>query len=171
LAAAAVSMNMRASDLPIRFPCPDKQKQISGEAGRLYCGTCDRTVIELEYLTEKEVRKLKKRADEGERICVRYWVNPEGLVRLRPSPPMGKMRAAAAAAGIAALIAGGSAQADATVPQGATKSAVKPCAKGANGAKPQQPPNAQPAKAQPVKPAKALPPPRVEDIMVDGGIG
>jgi hypothetical protein len=159
---------MQREELPIRFPCPDKNKQLAATPGTLYCATCDRDVIELEYLTAREVRALKKRADEGERICVHYKVDEDGLIQLKRSPPMRPMRAMAAAAGIAMALTGGAAIADATVP-----SAQKvPCAKGkGNGsatvATAQVTPQT-PGKAQPLKPARPAPKPVYD--MVDGGI-
>ncbi len=159
---------MRREDLPIRFPCPDKNKQLSAVPGQLYCATCDRDVIELDRLTAAEVRKLKKRAYSGERICVRYRVDGDGLIQLRPSPPIRPLGAVAAAAGLAAMIAGGGAQADSSVPAPVAKA---PCARSAgaktasNGVKPVAP--QPPGKTLP---AKAKPAAVVVNDMVDGGI-
>jgi hypothetical protein len=158
---------MQREELPIRFPCPDKNKQLGGATGILYCGTCDRDVIEVEYLTAKEVRALKKRADGGERICVRYKVDGDGLIQLKRSPPMRPMRAIAAAAGIAAVLAGGAATADATVPA----PRKIPCAK-SNGTGHTAAQLATPevrGKSQPLpKPVQAASKPRYD--VIDGGI-
>jgi len=156
---------MHRSELPIRFPCPDPAKQTTSTPGRLYCATCDRDVVELDRLNEREVRALKARADAGERICVRYRVDTEGLIQLRAAPPR---RRPIAAAGLATLLACGTAAADSTLPP--TRSA--PTARKDAAPQQRQPDRAgKPAQAkEPARPRPAPPPPRPVVDMIDGGI-
>src|SRR5262249_55756626 len=111
---ASVRSLIHPRELPIRFPCPHSSQRISVAPRPLYCASCDRDVIELEYLTDRQVRALKARALAGERICVRYRVGGDGLIKLKPrtSHSLG----GAAAAGLATLLTCATAQADTSVP-------------------------------------------------------
>jgi hypothetical protein len=119
---------MHSRELPIRFPCPAPGPSLTVEAGRLHCAACDREVIELDRLSEAEVRSLRKRARKGERICVRYRADEDGLIQLRRSRPLRPLRAAAAAAGLASLLACGAAGADASLPRAAGSTAAQTAA-------------------------------------------
>jgi hypothetical protein len=108
---------MHRRELPIRTPC--RERELQG----LFCTSCQREVFDVERLTAAEVRALRRRAADGERICVRYRVDDQGFIQLRPRPA--PARAALVAAGLASLLACGAAQADTTVPTPPAASAPK----------------------------------------------
>jgi hypothetical protein len=145
---------MHRSELILRHPCPRPDKQLRN----MHCDHCDRDVIDLARLTEREVRALKKRALGGERICVRYRVDGDGLIQLRRPPR--PVRTAAVAAGLAALLACGAARADTSVPQAKTAASAKKSAATVAKAKAKEPP--------------PPPPPAVKKLQledqIDGGI-
>ena len=97
---------MDSSKLPITGPCPidldaigfDRTSKVS------HCTHCEKSVHNLSTMTEADARAfLRERA--GQKICVTYARDKEGVVQFQPDPqvvPLARLtrRSAAAAAGI-----------------------------------------------------------------------
>jgi len=105
---------MDSSKLPITGPCPIDLDAIGYDRGSKvgHCGHCDKSVHNLSTMTEKDARAfLRERA--GEKICVTYARDPDGVVQFRTARkpdvvPLARLRRSATAAagvGLAAALA------------------------------------------------------------------
>ncbi|MEZ4382137.1 MAG: hypothetical protein R3A79_12375 [Nannocystaceae bacterium] len=107
---------MKADDLPINSPCDEDWTAMRGDSERRFCDHCARHVHDLSAMTKTEASALL-RSSGGERLCVRYTLEPDGgirfrapapapapLVQLRARPPERQRPAALARAGVAAAL-------------------------------------------------------------------
>jgi len=67
--------------IPLRFNCPASWKEMSGDERVRHCTHCDRKVYNLSEMTSFEARSLMMR-HEG-RLCVRYYLRPDGKIMNR----------------------------------------------------------------------------------------
>ncbi|MCB9742790.1 MAG: hypothetical protein H6741_11870 [Alphaproteobacteria bacterium] len=72
---------MRKQDLPVPEPCQADWAEMSGDARRRFCASCQKHVHHLSEMTRDEAVRLI--ATEKE-LCVRYEVQPDGEVRFQP---------------------------------------------------------------------------------------
>lgn len=59
-------------------PCSQDWETMSGDARRRYCTSCAETVVDLAYLTRREVEVLAMRAAAGEKVCCRITRRSDG---------------------------------------------------------------------------------------------
>ncbi len=76
---------MRKDRLPIASPCTEDWDAMDGDERRRSCQKCDKEVVNLSELTDREVQRLFQRK-RGQDLCVRYAFDDAGNLELRPSP-------------------------------------------------------------------------------------
>jgi hypothetical protein len=93
---------MHRDDVPIEMPCgvPWNDMARAGDACR-YCRTCERPVVDLSAMTERQARRFLAR-EHG--ACISYLFDDEGTISFRQ--PRDRSSTVPAAAGILALVAG-----------------------------------------------------------------
>ena len=80
-----VDTSMRKDRLPIASPCTEDWDAMDGDERRRSCQKCDKEVVNLSELTDREVQRLFQRK-RGQDLCVRYAFDDAGNLELRPSP-------------------------------------------------------------------------------------
>lgn len=92
----------------VAAPCSEPWEQMSGDAQVRHCGACKLNVYNLSELNADEARLLLNRT-EG-RMCVRFFVRPDGRLLTRDCPKglvaRLRRRVAAVAASVLALAVG-----------------------------------------------------------------
>ena len=81
---------------------------MSVEGARRFCDRCSQHVHDLSAMPESEARAVLARAEEGERVCVRYHADARGEIRFRPADvvPTSSLSRIAATRRAAAALAG-----------------------------------------------------------------
>ena len=93
---------MRREDVPVDDPCGASWEAMDGEGGRRRCGHCDRDVVNLSQMTEREAEEF---VEEHEAPCVRYHVTRDGKLVFRHPQVERQQRGVRRLLGAAALVA------------------------------------------------------------------
>lgn len=93
---------MRREDVPVDEPCGASWSAMDGEGTRRHCGHCDRDVVNLSEMTEREAEEF---LEEHEAPCVRYHLTRDGKLVFRHPQVERQQRGARRLLGAAALVA------------------------------------------------------------------
>ncbi len=92
--------------LKIASPCSEKWSRMTGDDRVRFCGKCQLKVYDFTRMDTEEVRALL-RANEGRRVCARFFKRRDGRVMTRDCPrPEGELfhRAMTLGAGICSVL-------------------------------------------------------------------
>jgi hypothetical protein len=93
---------MRREDVPVDEPCGASWEAMDGEGVRRRCGHCERDVVNLSQMTEREAREF---VEEHEAPCVRYHLTRDGELVFRHPQVERQQRGVRHLLGAAALVA------------------------------------------------------------------
>src|SRR6187200_1035200 len=75
---------MHRRQLPVLNPCHENWDDMDGDAKRRHCESCDKEVINLSAMSERDAQKVVAVA-RSQKTCVRYRVGADGMVMFAPN--------------------------------------------------------------------------------------